>query len=101
VTVGRGLDGKLMEWFWECLEGLSARDRMYLIQHWTGLPKISAEGFKGTNLNIVRGSYDGRLFAQTCFNKLHLPEFPTKEKLEEAVRMVINSVKIGESIIED
>jgi hypothetical protein len=83
------------------MEGLSARDRMYLIQHWTGLPKISAEGFKGTNLTIVKGQYNGRLFAQTCFNKLHMPEFENKEKMEEAIRMAINSVKIGESIIED
>jgi hypothetical protein len=73
---------------------------MHFIQHWTGLPKIPAEGFKGIKLKIVKGSYEERLYAQTCFNKLHMPELESKEKMEEAIIIVINSIKMG-SIIED
>jgi hypothetical protein len=74
---------------------------MHFIQHWTGLPKIPAEGFKGIKLKIVKGSYKERLYAQTCFNKLHMPLLESKEKMEESILMVVNSIKIGGSIIED
>jgi hypothetical protein len=73
---------------------------MHFIQHWTGLPKIPAEGFKGIKLKIVKGSYEERLYSQTCFNKLHMPELESKEKMEESILMAINSIKMG-SIIED
>ena len=50
---------------------------MCFIYHWTGLPKISAEGFKHTKLTITKHNKNN-LFAQTCFNKLLLPEYKTK-----------------------
>jgi hypothetical protein len=87
-------------WLWEVLEELAPEDRSYFIQHWTGTPKIPAEGLKAMELSIMKKSKgDTRIFGQTCFNRIMLPVFEKKEDLKESVMMAVNSVKAGLSIL--
>lgn len=52
-------------------------------------------------MQIVKGQNDKRVFAQTCFNKITIPEAKSKEELEEYMRAAVNLIKLGESVIED
>jgi E3 ubiquitin-protein ligase NEDD4 len=92
---------KVIIWFWEALEELSGEDRVYFIQHWTGTPKLPVEGLKGMEFQISRGRNDKRIFSQTCFNGLRLPDYESKDELVDGLMMAINSVKMGLSILED
>jgi hypothetical protein len=33
--------------------------------------------------------------AHTCFNRIDLPDFPTRDKLEEAINFIINNEVLG------
>jgi hypothetical protein len=61
--------------FWKLFSELSPEDQGHFMQHWTGTPKLPAEGLKEMSLAILRGNDTKRMFAQTCFNNLSLPKF--------------------------
>lgn len=89
-------------WLWEILEELSNQERSYFIQHWTGSPKIPAEGIKSMELSIMKKSKaDKRIFGQTCFGRITVPAFESKDDLREAVMTAVNSIRLGVSILED
>ena len=48
---------KQIDWFWPAFEALSAEDRLYFIQHWTGTAKVPAEGVKEMHLQIRERTY--------------------------------------------
>ncbi len=60
------------------LEEFSMEDRCYFIQHWTGTPKLPAEGVKGLGLTIAKANSDKRIYGQTCFSRINLPVFNTR-----------------------
>lgn len=90
---------RCLELFWEVLEELAPEDKVHFIHHWTGIPKTSAEGVKEMNLQIRERSDEKRIFAHTCFNRIYLPPLTTKEEVQEAVLLAVNSVKHGMSVI--
>ena len=54
------------------------------------------------NLTIGRGmTNDKRIFSQTCFNKIQLPTFDTKEELKNGMLEAIALVQMGLSKLED
>ncbi|CAK4078881.1 unnamed protein product [Aphanomyces euteiches] len=92
---------KCIHWFWDILEHeLTDSDRAKLLRFVTGSSRVPLQGFKGLT------SYDGNLCpftiqavaytrgafpkAHSCFNRIDLPIYPTRELLHEALIALVN-----------
>jgi E3 ubiquitin ligase SMURF1/2/E3 ubiquitin-protein ligase NEDD4 len=90
---------KVIGWFWDVITDYSEEDRAKLLQFTTGTSRVPAQGFQAMQ------SHDNRLQlfciksvneqhfpyprAHTCFNRIDLPMFETKEDLKEKLDAVI------------
>ena len=97
-------DSMVIVWLWEVLDEFSHEERAEFIQFVTGSSKVPLEGFKalpglgGTQKFQIHKSFtsDDRLpTAHTCMNQLDLPEYPTKEKLKNRLKLAISEGKEG------
>jgi len=93
-------------WFWEIIKSFSPSDLALLLQFVTGSSKIPLDGFKALQgMNGLQNFQIKRLrtrdlqrlpIGHTCFNQLDLPEYPTKEILQERLLFAIqNCVGFG------
>lgn len=92
-------DSPVASWFWEVICDLSEEERARFLQFCTGSSRVPVQGFKGLT------SYDGRIcpFAlrpilhqtsgfpkvHTCFNRVELPLYATKQELEDAMYTIL------------
>lgn len=90
----------IVEWFWEVIAQLTEDERARFLQFSTGSSRVPVQGFRGLT------SYDGRicLFSlrplshqtkgfpkvHTCFNRVELPLYETKEELEDAICTILS-----------
>ena len=90
----------VLDWFWEAVSEMQCEDRARLLQFVTGSSRVPIQGFKA----LV--SYDDQLCpftlqgvpysdtayprAHTCFNRMDLPLYKTKDELVEVLSLVIN-----------
>ena len=93
--------------FWDIISNLSQEDLSNFLLFCTGSSRVPIGGFKSLESNrgqiskfeIVRTEYyEGKknfLRAHTCFNRLDLPNFPDKEKLNDAVRFALENEVLG------
>ncbi|CAG9322346.1 AREL1_3 [Blepharisma stoltei] len=97
---------KVVGWFWEVVESLAQEQVSNLLLFVTGSPRLSIDGF--ASLRTSRGEparftiepihYDkNSIFprAHTCFNRLDLPIYPSKEILEKGLVYVIKNHALG------
>ncbi|OQS06080.1 HECT E3 ubiquitin ligase, partial [Thraustotheca clavata] len=105
VTSSNLDNNEVLQWFWEVLADLSDEDKAKLLQFATGSSRVPVQGFKGLT------SYDGKIcyftlkgvpyiqghypVAHACYNRIDLPLYPSKEDLEEAMRMLLLSDPTG------
>ncbi|XP_047994862.1 E3 ubiquitin-protein ligase SMURF2 [Leguminivora glycinivorella] len=95
-------DAPLVGWFWEIVEQFDAEMRARLLQFVTGSRRVPLAGFRA--LQGSTGAAAPRLFtlhlvadaspdslpkAHTCFNRLDLPPYPTKEKLHDKLKQAV------------
>ncbi|KAF0685081.1 Aste57867_22955 [Aphanomyces stellatus] len=109
TVVSTNLDSSpVLEWFWEIVDAMSVSDRTKLLQYSTGSPRVPVQGFKGLT------SYDGLICYFTlkgvdyrhgaypcihaCYNRIDLPLYPTKQLLDEALKMLLLSDPTGFNI---
>ncbi|XVE95159.1 hypothetical protein REPUB_Repub02eG0072400 [Reevesia pubescens] len=94
----------VIQWFWEVVQGLSKEDKARLLQFVTGTSKVPLEGFSALHgisgsqkfqIHKAYGSPDHLPSAHTCFNQLDLPEYPSKEHLEERLLLAIHEANEG------
>uniref|UniRef100_K3WHY9 HECT-type E3 ubiquitin transferase n=1 Tax=Globisporangium ultimum (strain ATCC 200006 / CBS 805.95 / DAOM BR144) TaxID=431595 RepID=K3WHY9_GLOUD len=89
-----------IHWFWEVIEDMKNEDRVRLLQFATGTSRVPAQGFKGLissdgrvrRFNIAfAGVNQTSLFpkAHTCFNRLDLPIYNSKEVLAEYLKLIV------------
>ncbi|KAI9986727.1 hypothetical protein PInf_025684 [Phytophthora infestans] len=89
-----------IEWFWEVVEDMRNEDRVRLLQFATGTSRVPAQGFKGLissdgrvrRFNVAfAGANQSFLFpkAHTCFNRLDLPIYNSKEVLAQYVNLIV------------
>lgn len=94
----------VIQWFWEIVQGFSKEDKARLLQFVTGTSKVPLEGFSA--LQGISGSQKFQIHkaygsphhlpsAHTCFNQLDLPEYPSKEHLEERLLLAIHEANEG------
>ncbi|KAH9111650.1 hypothetical protein LEN26_013399 [Aphanomyces euteiches] len=93
------------DWFWEAVEAMEPQGQAKLLQISTGASRVPVQGFKGLT------SFDGRIcyftlngvpykagaypVVHACFNRIDLPLYPTKELLQDALRMLLLSDPTG------
>ncbi|KAJ1421329.1 HECT, E3 ligase catalytic domain [Sesbania bispinosa] len=95
----------VIQWFWEVVQGFSKEDKARLLQFVTGTSKVCAfggfcalQGISGSQkfqIHKAYGSPDHLPSAHTCFNQLDLPEYPSKQHLEERLLLAIHEANEG------
>ncbi|KAH7524790.1 hypothetical protein FEM48_Zijuj06G0156500 [Ziziphus jujuba var. spinosa] len=94
----------IVQWFWEVVQGFSKEDKARLLQFVTGTSKVPLEGFSALQgisgsqkfqIHKAYGSPDHLPSAHTCFNQLDLPEYPSKQHLEERLLLAIHEASEG------
>ncbi|KAK9028584.1 hypothetical protein V6N11_025739 [Hibiscus sabdariffa] len=94
----------VIQWFWDVVQGFSKEDKARLLQFVTGTSKVPLEGFSALQgisgsqkfqIHKAYGSPDHLPSAHTCFNQLDLPEYPSKEHLEERLLLAIHEANEG------
>ncbi|KAL1540220.1 HECT-type E3 ubiquitin transferase [Salvia divinorum] len=93
-----------IQWFWEVVQEFSKEDKARLLQFVTGTSKVPLEGFSALQgisgsqkfqIHKAYGSPDHLPSAHTCFNQLDLPEYPSKQHLEERLLLAIHEGSEG------
>ncbi|KAI3942446.1 hypothetical protein MKW98_013098 [Papaver atlanticum] len=94
----------IIQWFWDVAQGFSKEDKARLLQFVTGTSKVPLEGFSALQgisgsqrfqIHKAYGSPDHLPSAHTCFNQLDLPEYPSKQHLEERLLLAIHEANEG------
>ncbi|XP_013199890.1 E3 ubiquitin-protein ligase SMURF2 [Amyelois transitella] len=95
-------DAPIVGWFWEIVEEFDAEMRSRLLQFVTGSRRVPLAGFRA--LQGSTGAAAPRLFtlhlvadaspdslpkAHTCFNRLDLPPYPSKERLHDKLKQAV------------
>ncbi|RLN88158.1 hypothetical protein BBJ28_00009067 [Nothophytophthora sp. Chile5] len=96
-------DRRVVQWFWEAVRAFSQEERARLLQFVTGTSRVPAEGFKALlshdgrvrrfGIQLVSiGAPPAGLYpkAHTCFNRLDLPVYGSREELVTYLTLVIN-----------
>ncbi|XP_028777707.1 E3 ubiquitin-protein ligase UPL1 [Neltuma alba] len=101
---GYNVGSPIIEWFWEVVHSFSKEDKARLLQFVTGTSKVPLEGFSALQgisgsqkfqIHKAYGSHDHLPSAHTCFNQLDLPEYPSKQHLEERLLLAIHEGSEG------
>ncbi|CAH2037296.1 unnamed protein product, partial [Iphiclides podalirius] len=95
-------EAPIVNWFWEIVEEFDAEMRARLLQFVTGSRRVPLAGFRALQgstgaaapklftLHLVAdASPDSLPKAHTCFNRLDLPPYPTKEKMHDKLKQAV------------
>ncbi|KAL3508356.1 hypothetical protein ACH5RR_027757 [Cinchona calisaya] len=94
----------VVQWFWEVTRGFNKEDMARLLQFVTGTSKVPLEGFKALQgisgpqrfqIHKAYGAPERLPSAHTCFNQLDLPEYTSKEQLQERLLLAIHEASEG------
>ncbi|XP_038984362.1 E3 ubiquitin-protein ligase UPL1-like [Phoenix dactylifera] len=94
----------VIQWFWEVVKAFNKEDMARLLQFVTGTSKVPLEGFKALQglsgpqhfqIHKAYGAPERLPSAHTCFNQLDLPEYSSKEQLEERLLLAIHEASEG------
>ncbi|GFR22660.1 ubiquitin-protein ligase E3A [Trichonephila clavata] len=88
-------DTPIIKWFWQLVHDFNLDQKRKLLQFTTGSDRVPVGGLSKLKLVIARHGPDSDRLptAHTCFNVLLLPEYSSKEKLEERLLKAINYSK--------
>jgi len=99
---------KVVKWFWEVIEeDFTEEDRARLLQFATGTGGVPVQGFVALQgphgvqpftLNGIKKSVSYYPRAHTCFNRIDLPLYTSKEELKEKVLLAVQMEATGFSI---
>mmetsp|Transcript_3272 Transcript_3272/g.3886 ORF Transcript_3272/g.3886 Transcript_3272/m.3886 type:complete len:687 (+) Transcript_3272:309-2369(+) len=92
-----GENHPVIVWFWEAVTELSTEDREKLLQFITGSSRVPVGGFAGFEsgksmlISIESITKEMSVFprAHTCFNRMELPLYDTKEELVERLKFAL------------
>jgi ubiquitin-protein ligase E3 A len=84
-----------IKWFWEIVHAMSLPHKRMLLEFVTASDRVPLKGLASLTFVIQRNGPDtDRLpSALTCFGRLLLPEYSSKEKLQERLRTAIENAK--------
>ncbi|GBP48230.1 Ubiquitin-protein ligase E3A [Eumeta japonica] len=83
--------------FWDIVHSLSLDDKRKLLQFTTGSDRVPVGGLSHLKLIIARNGPDSDRLptAHTCFNVLLLPEYNSKDKLQDRLMKAISYSKVS------
>jgi HECT-domain (ubiquitin-transferase) len=100
-----GQDDQLVLWFWEIVDEFDNESRARLLQFATGSSGVSSNGFaslrgshgafKSFAIHGTDANADAFPKAQTCFNRLDLPRYETKEAMRVKLETAISFSLVG------
>ena len=97
---------EVIKFFWEVLSELTNEQLLLFYRFCTGSTRVPIDGFSslpGTKNKIIKFSIELRknedenkkpqklIIAQTCFNSIIIPEYKTKEEMEKAINIILES----------
>ncbi|KAJ7561891.1 hypothetical protein O6H91_03G045900 [Diphasiastrum complanatum] len=94
----------VVQWFWEVVRAFNKEDMARLLQFITGTSKVPLEGFRALQgisgpqkfqIHKAYGAPERLPSAHTCFNQLDLPEYPSKELLQDRLLLAIHEASEG------
>ncbi|XP_051186843.1 E3 ubiquitin-protein ligase UPL1 isoform X2 [Lolium perenne] len=101
---GYSIASPVIQWFWEIVQGFSKEDKARFLQFVTGTSKVPLEGFSALQgisgpqrfqIHKAYGSTNHLPSAHTCFNQLDLPEYTSKDQLQERLLLAIHEANEG------
>ncbi|XP_026392926.1 E3 ubiquitin-protein ligase UPL1-like isoform X1 [Papaver somniferum] len=101
---GYSAASNVVQWFWEVVKAFSKEDMARLLQFVTGTSKVPLDGFKALQgisgpqrfqIHKAYGAPERLPSAHTCFNQLDLPEYSSKEQLQERLLLAIHEASEG------
>jgi len=100
-----GADHPTCQWFWEVLTEFDHEMKARLLQFVTGTSGVPSRGFgvlQGNDGNIRKFTIHGVAVdvclyprAHTCFNRIDLPLFQSKEELHEKLKLAVTMSSTG------
>lgn len=100
-------DDQIISNFWSLINVMTQDELGKLLQYCTGSSRVPIGGFKSLESNrgnvasfcITKSPYNEKekqyIRAHTCFNRLDIPNFPTREMLKEAIDFIIQNEILG------
>jgi hypothetical protein len=94
----------VVQWFWDVVRAFNKEDMARLLQFITGTSKVPLEGFRALQgisgpqhfqIHKAYGAPERLPSAHTCFNQLDLPEYASKEQLQERLLLAIHEASEG------
>ncbi|KAI4388584.1 hypothetical protein MLD38_000898 [Melastoma candidum] len=94
----------VVQWFWEVVTAFNKEDMARLLQFITGTSKVPLEGFRALQgisgpqkfqIHKAYGASNRLPSAHTCFNQLDLPEYGSKEQLQDRLLLAIHEANEG------
>ncbi|KAG6489364.1 hypothetical protein ZIOFF_050633 [Zingiber officinale] len=94
----------VIQWFWEVVKSFNKEDMARLLQFVTRTSKVPLEGFKALQgisgpqqfqIHKTYGAPERLPSTHTCFNQLDLPEYSSREQLEERLLLAIHEATEG------
>ncbi|KAF2116111.1 hypothetical protein BDV96DRAFT_645456 [Lophiotrema nucula] len=84
-----------IEDLWSIVESYSMDDRRKFLEFVTASERVPVTGFESMNFHITRSGGDTEMLptSSTCFGKLMLPEYSSKEKLKRKLDLAIQNSK--------
>ena len=91
----------MIRWFWNVVEKLNGEEKKTFLQFCTGLSTVPVEGFANLRSHyakVARFSIAPTEFitselttikAHTCFNRIELPTYLTRQELEKNIKGII------------
>lgn len=101
---GYTVASNVVQWFWEAVKAFNKEDTARFLQFVTGTSKVPLEGFKALQgisgpqrfqIHKAYGAPERLPSAHTCFNQLDLPEYTSKEQLQERLLLAIHEASEG------
>eukprot|EP00438_Fugacium_kawagutii_P005104 Skav212215 [mRNA] locus=scaffold862:27661:30312:+ [translate_table: standard] len=90
---GYSADSKVVRWFWEAVRAMPEHMRAQLLSFSTGSSQVPSGGFRFLQPELFTiqrvGVTDRFPAAHTCANTLDLPEYTSKEVLEQHLRFAL------------
>ncbi|CEG45730.1 hect e3 ubiquitin [Plasmopara halstedii] len=97
------VENRVLKWFWECMREFTSEERARLLQFATGTSRVPIQGFKALTSSdgrvrrftiqfVQRGAPPTGLMPKghTCFNRIDLPLYHTKEEMINYLTLVMN-----------
>lgn len=93
--------------FWNIMSEMTQENLVKILQFCTGSKRVPIGGFKSLESNrgntslfcLTKVDYESNkinyIRAHTCFNRLDIPNFPTKQLLQEAIDFIITNEILG------